>query len=138
MGSFCRAYQGAHKIAACLLHLGRMISRVLWRMPGYHQYNVKHTPRKHAHAQRRPKTRSRTEPAISDISWALFAFQHVGSVKGVNPNLDLIMAFLGKILAHCDKPHFLPSCTKSPTPLQTPDPPKKARIGWRVMLLMVT
>ena len=51
----------------------------------------------------------------------------------MNPNLHLIMAFLGKISAHCDKPHFLPSRPKSPTPLQTPDPPKKARIGWRVM-----
>ena len=60
-------------------------------------------------------------------------FTIFGSSKGVNPNLHLIMAFLGKISAHCDKPHFLPSRPKSPTPLQTPDPPKKARIGWRVM-----
>ena len=134
MGSFCRGFQGAHKIAACLLYLGRMISKVLWRTPGYHQYNVKHTPRKHAHAQRRPKTRTRAQSLLYLTFLGLSSlFIIFGSSKGVNPNLHLIMAFLGKIPAHCDKPHFLPSRPKSPTPLQTPDPPKKARIGWRVM-----
>ena len=34
----------------------------------------------------------------------------------MNPKLHLIMAFLGKISAHCDKPHFLP-----PRPNTTPD-----------------
>ena len=51
VGSFCMVFQGVHEIAACLLYLGRMISRVLWRRPGYHQYNIKHTPRKHAHTE---------------------------------------------------------------------------------------
>ena len=46
-------------------------------------------------------------------------FTIFGSSKGVNPNLHLIMAFLGKISAHCDKPHFLPSRPQEPH--TTPD-----------------
>ena len=134
MGSFCRVFQGAHKIAACLLYLGRMISKVLWRRLGCHQYNVKHTQCASTHTHRGDQKHARAQSLLYLTFLGLSSlFIIFGSSKGVNPNLHLIMAFLGKISAHCDKPHFLPSRPKSPTPLQTPDPPKKARIGWRVM-----
>ena len=94
-----------------------------------------HRASTHTHRGDQKHARAQSLLYLTFLGFSLL-FTIFGSSKAVNPNLHLIMAFLGKISAHCDKPHFLPSRPQEPraphhSRLQIH--PKKARIGWRVM-----
>ena len=64
---------------------------------------------------------------LSSLSFSAICW----SSKDMNPTLRLILAFWGKISAHCDKHNCWPSHPKSPTPLQIH--PQNAGIRWGVV-----
>ena len=121
--------QGAHKIAACLLYLGRMISKVLWRRPGCHQYNVKHTQCASTHTHRGDQKHARAQSLLYLTFLGLSSlFIIFRSSKGVN----FLVRFRPIAINHI----FCHRAPKAPhhSRLQIhPKKIKKARIGWRVM-----